>query len=253
MILSHRLRHFSWGVFGCAMGLAILGVLLVQFADSARRARGGWGDSAWAPLGAALGIAAAIGVFMALAPMTNAQIGVAFVGIMVLLLVAGVPIGIVMIVAGFGGIWMIRGDPSLGMRTLSQSSTEYLNSYFFGVVPLYVLMGLLISSSDVGRDTFAVARWYRPALFRLVATGAVGVALYLLYCRQVWSGWLPEEAKHVVTRGRIDLPAAFVGQLLSVMPAIAVGGLLYLGIALKLNIFEAKQITGMVTQRFRRG
>jgi tripartite ATP-independent transporter DctM subunit len=144
---------------------------LVQFAASARRARAGWGDSAWAPLGAALGIAAAIGVFMSVVTLSNAQTGVAFVGIMVLLLIAGLPIGIVMIIAGFGGIWMIRGDPSLGMRTLSQSSTEYLNSYFFGVVPLYVLMGLLISSSDVGRDTFAVARW----LLRRVR-GGLGVA-----------------------------------------------------------------------------
>jgi tripartite ATP-independent transporter DctM subunit len=76
-----------------------------------------------------------------------------------------------MIVAGFAGIWLVRGDPGLGMRTLSQSSTEYLNSYFFGVVPLYVLMGLLISTSDVGRDTFAVARW---VLARV--RGGLGVA-----------------------------------------------------------------------------
>jgi C4-dicarboxylate transporter, DctM subunit len=38
-------------------------------------------------------------------------------------------------------------------------------------VPLYVLMGLLISASDVGRDTFAVARW---ALQRV--RGGLGVA-----------------------------------------------------------------------------
>jgi tripartite ATP-independent transporter DctM subunit len=57
------------------------------------------------------------------------------------------------------------------MRTLTQSTTEYLNSYFFGVVPLYVLMGLLISTSDVGRDTFAVARWMLARV-----RGGLGVA-----------------------------------------------------------------------------
>ena len=103
--------------------------------------------------------------------MSNAQIGLFSVACMVLLLVAGLPIGVTMIVVGFAGIWLIRGDPGLGVRTLSQSSTEYLNSYFFGVVPLYVLMGLLISTSDVGRDTFAVARWMLARV-----RGGLGVA-----------------------------------------------------------------------------
>jgi tripartite ATP-independent transporter DctM subunit len=90
---------------------------------------------------------------------------------MVVFILGGLPIGIVMIVTGFAGIWLIRGDPGLGIRTLSQSSTEYLNNYFFGVVPLYVLMGLLVSVSDVGKDTFDVARW----LLRRVR-GGLGVA-----------------------------------------------------------------------------
>jgi tripartite ATP-independent transporter DctM subunit len=76
-----------------------------------------------------------------------------------------------MIVIGFAGIWLIRGEPTVGIRALSQSSTEYLNNYFFGVVPLYVLMGLLVSASDVGRDTFTVARW----LLRRVR-GGLGIA-----------------------------------------------------------------------------
>jgi tripartite ATP-independent transporter DctM subunit len=91
--------------------------------------------------------------------------------LLVLLLYSGMPIGVVMIVVGFAGIWLIRGDPELGVRTLSRSSSEYLKNYFFGVVPLYVLMGLLVSVSDVGRDAFDVARW---ALRRV--RGGLGVA-----------------------------------------------------------------------------
>jgi len=117
----------------------------------------------------AVGLAAL--AFVASLDLTNAQYGLWGVACMMLLLLGGMPIGLVMIITGFCGMWLIRGDPGLPLRTLSQSSTEYLNSYFFGVVPLYVLMGLVISASDVGRDTFAVARWLMQRV-----RGGLGVA-----------------------------------------------------------------------------
>lgn len=154
-------------------GAAVTAVeFVIQFAGAAGRAARTWRTaSSWPPLASALAVVGALAACVAFLDLTNAQVGLFAVGCMVVLLVAGVPIGITMIVVGFGGIWLIRGDPGLGMRTLSQSSTEYLNSYFFGVVPLYVLMGLLISSSDVGRDAFAVARWLLQRV-----RGGLGVA-----------------------------------------------------------------------------
>ncbi len=155
------------------LGAAVTALeFLAHFARSAARAALEWRARAqWPPLLAALGVLAALAALLSFADLGNTQIGLAGVACMVLLLVAGLPIGVTMIVVGFAGIWLIRGDAGLGVRTLSQSSTEYLNSYFFGVVPLYVLMGLLISASDVGRDTFAVARW---GLARV--RGGLGVA-----------------------------------------------------------------------------
>ncbi|HSA88469.1 MAG TPA: TRAP transporter large permease subunit [Burkholderiales bacterium] len=145
---------------------------VIQCAAAARRAAAAWrGPSPWAPLGVALGLAALFAACVAFLDLTNAQLGLLGVACMMLLLVAGLPIGVTMIVVGFAGIWLIRGDAGLGVRTLSQSATEYLNSYFFGVVPLYVLMGLLISTSEVGRDTFAVARWAMAGV-----RGGLGVA-----------------------------------------------------------------------------
>jgi tripartite ATP-independent transporter DctM subunit len=145
---------------------------LLQFLASAVRAVGAWRAQAqWPALGIALGAIAALAAFVFFLDLTNAQLGLVAVACMVLLLLAGLPIGVVMMLVGFAGIWLIRGDAGLGVRTLSQSSTEYLNSYFFGVVPLYVLMGLLISASDVGRETFAVARWLLARV-----RGGLGVA-----------------------------------------------------------------------------
>jgi tripartite ATP-independent transporter DctM subunit len=155
------------------LGAAVTGIeFLIQFFGSAARAAGAWRTrTQWPALAIAFAVLAALAGLIFFLDLSNAQTGLFAVGCMVVLLVAGLPIGVTMIVVGFGGIWLIRGDPGLGMRTLSQSSTEYLNSYFFGVVPLYVLMGLLIGSSDVGRDTFAVARWLLAGV-----RGGLGVA-----------------------------------------------------------------------------
>jgi tripartite ATP-independent transporter DctM subunit len=160
-------------VFGAA-------VATVEFAlravESLRRAADAWRRpapgtrSGWPPVAIALCVLAAAAVVSFL-DLSNLQRGVFGVVCLAFLILTGLPIGIVMIVIGFAGIWLIRGDPALGIRTLSQSSTEYLNNYFFGVVPLYVLMGLLIGVSDVGKDTFVVARW----LLRRVR-GGLGIA-----------------------------------------------------------------------------
>jgi tripartite ATP-independent transporter DctM subunit len=158
-------------------GAAVTAVeFILRFIDSARRAAAAWrhpapGDrSGWPPVAVALGVLAGAGFASAL-DLSNLQFGVLGVVCMVVFILGGLPIGLVMIVTGFAAIWLIRGDPGLGIRTLSQSSTEYLNNYFFGVVPLYVLMGLLVSVSDVGKDTFVVAR----SLLRGVR-GGLGVA-----------------------------------------------------------------------------
>ena len=145
-----------WPFFGVIVFGAAATCLefLIQFSHAAWRARRpGWGVIG-ALLAAALGVA-----WIASSELTHIQIGLACIVLLVLLLYSGMPIGVVMIVAGFAGIWLIRGDPELGVRTLSRSSSEYLKNYFFGVVPLYVLMGLLVSVSDAGRDAFDVARW----------------------------------------------------------------------------------------------
>jgi len=159
------------------LGAAVTAIeCAILFVGSARRVwdafahprpehRFGWG--AFGIFFLLIAIALAIGG----SGLTNVQVGIFAIGCLLVLIYAGMPIGVVMIVLGFVGIWMIRGDAELGVRVLSRSSTEYLRNYFFGVVPLFVLMGLLVSVSDVGRDTFDVARW----LLRRVK-GGLGVA-----------------------------------------------------------------------------
>jgi tripartite ATP-independent transporter DctM subunit len=161
-------------VFGAAVTaveFALCALASLRLAADAWRHPAAGTRSGWPPLAIALGVLAAVAAPVSFLELSNLQLGVFGVVCLAFLILTGLPIGIVMIVIGFAGIWLIRGDPALGIRTLSQSSTEYLNNYFFGVVPLYVLMGLLISVSDVGKDTFVVARW----LLRRVR-GGLGIA-----------------------------------------------------------------------------
>ena len=105
------------------------------------------------------------------AELTNAQIGILSIICMLILIYAGMPIGIALIVLGFCGIWMMKGNTAIAERMLPQAGAEYMKNYFFGVVPLFVLMGLLVAAADVGKETFQVARW---ALRRV--RGGLGIA-----------------------------------------------------------------------------
>lgn len=103
--------------------------------------------------------------------LTRMQVGaVSLVGILILICL-GVHIGIAMITLGLISSWMMFGNPNIGLNIIKLASNEFLRVYFFGVVPLFVLMGLLVSESDIGKDTFDVARWVlRPI------KGGLGIA-----------------------------------------------------------------------------
>ena len=109
--------------------------------------------------------------FLTTAELTNAQIGVLSIICMLILIYAGMPIGIALIVLGFCGIWMMKGNTAIAERMLPQAGAEYMKNYFFGVVPLFVLMGLLVAAADVGKETFQGARW---AMRRV--RGGLGIA-----------------------------------------------------------------------------
>jgi C4-dicarboxylate transporter, DctM subunit len=71
----------------------------------------------------------------------------------------------------FVGVWLIRDNIDLAFRLLSISAYNGIADYLFATIPLFVLMGLLVSISNVGRDTFEVAE---GILRRLL--GGLGVA-----------------------------------------------------------------------------
>lgn len=100
-------------------------------------------------------------------------VGIGFVAIggMLLLVLCGLHIATALLVLSFFGIWMVRGSPAIADRSLSLAALGSISSYSFGVIPLFILMGLLVDIANVGRDAFAVA----ANLLRRVR-GGLGIA-----------------------------------------------------------------------------
>lgn len=84
---------------------------------------------------------------------------------------AGMPVALALAGISLAGVWMIRGDFDIAATLLGNGAWDAIQSHLFGVVPLFVLMGLLVGQADIGRDSFAVAN---QTLRRL--KGGLGVA-----------------------------------------------------------------------------
>ncbi len=103
--------------------------------------------------------------------MTPLAIGVASLAAMVVLILAGLHVAVALLLLSFLGVYFIRGSADTAMALLAQAASDTVQSYDFGVVPLFVLMGLLVSTANLGADLFDVAH----RLFRRVA-GGLGIA-----------------------------------------------------------------------------
>ena len=103
--------------------------------------------------------------------MTDLSMGGILIGLLFCMVLMGMNIAIALISVAFAGVWFIRDDPELAMRMMYMSSYSGIADYLFATIPLFVLMGLLVSISNVGRDTFEIAE----ALLHRIR-GGLGVA-----------------------------------------------------------------------------
>ena len=90
--------------------------------------------------------------------MSDLAIGFVALGLMLGFIYFGMHIGVALIVTSFVGVSLIR-SPEIGARFAAAAANDAIRDYLFGVVPLFVLMGMLVSVSGVGRDTFDVFQW----------------------------------------------------------------------------------------------
>ena len=97
--------------------------------------------------------------------MTGVEIGLLAVAVLLVLILIGMPIGVAMLAVSFGGVSLIRNE-GVAFRMAGSVARDSLQEYLFAVVPLFVLMGLLVTISGVGKDTFDV---FQSALRRVRA------------------------------------------------------------------------------------
>ncbi|MHA6326648.1 TRAP transporter large permease [Roseivivax sp. CAU 1753] len=89
--------------------------------------------------------------------MTTLAIGFVLIGALIVLVLLGMHIAYALFSVAFVGIWIIRENIGLAFRMLELTAYSGIADYLFATIPLFVLMGLLVSVSNVGRDTFEVA------------------------------------------------------------------------------------------------
>ncbi len=99
------------------------------------------------------------------------EIGVLALVAMVALIYSGVHVAIALAATSYLGVWLVRDSQLLAGRLLAIAAEESISSYIFGVVPLFVLMGMVVSEAELGKDAFDVA----ARAFKRVA-GGLGMA-----------------------------------------------------------------------------
>ncbi len=103
--------------------------------------------------------------------MTGFEIGLFSVVAILVLIYAGLYVPVALGLVSFVGVWLLRGSVEAPIYLLTLAASNSLERYVFGVIPLFVLMGLLVSHSGLGRDIYDVANF---TLRRL--RGGLGVA-----------------------------------------------------------------------------
>lgn len=102
--------------------------------------------------------------------MTGLEIGLLSVVLILILIYSGMYVPVALGLVSFFSVWFLRdsAEPAIYLLTLS---TLKIEDYYFAVIPLFVLMGLLVSQCELGRDIYEVSNY----LLRKVK-GGLGVA-----------------------------------------------------------------------------
>jgi C4-dicarboxylate transporter, DctM subunit len=99
--------------------------------------------------------------------MTPSVIGLISIAAIILLIQAGMHVAVALLLVSFVGVGLIKGDFTIAGKVMAQAASESIANYSFGTIPLFVVMGLLVGISGIGRDTFDVA----GQLFRIFRGG----------------------------------------------------------------------------------
>ncbi len=99
------------------------------------------------------------------------ELGLISLGVIVLLIYAGLYIPVVLALVSFVSVWLMRGNIDIAINLLTISVKDTVSDYNFATVPLFTMMGLIVSKAGLGRDVYEVAN----QIFRAIR-GGLGIA-----------------------------------------------------------------------------
>ena len=103
--------------------------------------------------------------------MSGTAVGLFSVALILVLIYSGLYIPVALGLVSFLGVWILRGNLDHPISLLALSAADSISHSTFAVVPLFSLMGLLVSHAGLGRDIYEVANF----MFRGVR-GGLGIA-----------------------------------------------------------------------------
>jgi C4-dicarboxylate transporter, DctM subunit len=91
--------------------------------------------------------------------MTPFEIGIASVILIVVMIYAGLYIPVALGLVSFLGVWIIRDDIDIAINMLALAAADTVSHQVFATVPLFAMMGLIVSKAGLGNDVYKVANF----------------------------------------------------------------------------------------------
>ncbi|MEC7489764.1 MAG: TRAP transporter large permease [Pseudomonadota bacterium] len=86
------------------------------------------------------------------------EIAILSVAAMLLLIYLGMHVAVTLALISFIGTWVIKGNITVATSLLWISAHQTVNNFVFAVIPLFVLMGFLVSAAGMGRDAYDIGQ-----------------------------------------------------------------------------------------------
>jgi C4-dicarboxylate transporter, DctM subunit len=103
--------------------------------------------------------------------MTGIEIGIGSVALIIILIYLGMYIPVALGLISFLGVFLIRDNMDMAVALLSEAIADSITEFVFASVPLFALMGLIVSKAGIGKDVYEVANF----LFYRIK-GGLGIA-----------------------------------------------------------------------------
>lgn len=130
--------------------------------------------------------------------MSETLIGVYGIAALFFCLVARLPVGMALLVVGFGGIWVIDGQRA-AVATLSSETYSSVTGYGLSIIPLFILMGNMAGSAGYSQRLYEAAyAWIGRLRGGLASATVLGCAAFAAV-----SG---SSVATAVTIGKVALP-----------------------------------------------